>query len=92
MFAYSLLIYSAVKVIVDWIVTGARERAEGHHSSAKRPLKNITLMIPYLTPYQRAKERNETKRTFFDPDSLIGARCLKLGVHKLDEIKKLLLF
>ncbi len=74
-FAYSVLIYSAAKVTVDWAETAAAGGAEGHHSSAKRPLKNITLMIPFLTPDQSQREPNESKRTFFDPDSLIGERC-----------------
>lgn len=50
-FAYSLLLYCAAKVTAHWA-----ETAEGHHSSAKCPLKNITLMIPFLTPDQSQRE------------------------------------
>lgn len=73
MFAYSLLIYSAAKVIVDWAVT-----AEGHHSSAKCPLKHITLMIPFLTPFQR-KEKEMTPKGH----SLTQIAWLERGVKKV---------
>lgn len=61
-FAYSVLIYSAAKVTVDWAETAAAGGAEGHHGSAKCPLKNITLMIPFLTPYQSSEKTKKSQK------------------------------